>query len=187
MRPIQTHLPNFVGNVSTASAKRPSTPIELAKPIYEFDVDNNEDKTNLRLIRDALVDMAKPLGRDVTFYHWATTQEGAQGIADVGTGPGMKAGLGVGMCGRGLYVQVAEAGDAAPPPTGYASSHENPALLRITQAAHAANVLNCNNKDVQKWFVDTGLSGPYPQGATDIHHAFVLIDKAWPDSDDLPP
>ncbi|PSL82821.1 hypothetical protein C7T35_19895 [Variovorax sp. WS11] len=60
-------------------------------------------------------------------------------------------------------------------------------MLRITQAAHAANVLNCNNKDVQKWFVDTGLSGPYPQGATDIHHAFVLIDKAWPDSDDLPP
>jgi hypothetical protein len=187
MKPTSVHQTS-VGYPSemSVSAKRTATAIKFSKPIYLFDVNDDEDRKNLSVVRDVLLSMAEPLGRDVTLYHWSTTQEGAQGIVDVGTGPGMKRGLGQGMCGRGFYVSVAEAGDAPPQPMGTASTHGNRALLRITQAAHGAKILNSNNLKVQDWFVQSGLSGDDPHGADDIHDAFTMIDKIRTEIDDLP-
>ncbi|WP_232081160.1 hypothetical protein [Variovorax sp. WDL1] len=191
MRPTTpTNQANFLLSSQTGrsgpAAKAILAGNKFPKPIYLFDVKDEEDRKNLRTVRDVLVSMAEPLGRDVTLYHWSTTQEGAQGIVDVGTGPGMKQGLGQGMCGRGFYVSVAEAGDAPPQPMGVASTHENRALLRITQAAHGAKILNSNNLKVQDWFVQSGLSGDDPHGADDIQDAFTMIDKVCPEIDDLP-
>lgn len=187
MRPAPTS--DFVVNSrreGPVSAKETSAAIRFAKPIYLFDIGIEQDRKDLSRVRDALVRMAEPLAREVTLYHWSTTQEGAQGIVDVGTGPGMKQGLGHGMCGRGFYVSVAEPGDTPPQPMGVASTHESRALLRITLAAHEARILNSNNRKVQEWFVESGLSGDDPHGADDIQDAFIMIDKVCPEPDDLP-
>ncbi|GAA4353136.1 hypothetical protein GCM10023165_43180 [Variovorax defluvii] len=182
MKPVQ----NLPKTCFTASpAKRASATLKF-KPIYEFSIDSEEDRANLKLIRDALAGMALPLSHDLALYHWSTTKETAQGIAEMGTAPGMREGRGSGICGRGFYVEVEEVEGMAPLPAGHASSHENPALLKITQRAHEMRVLNCNNRDLQTWFEETGLSGPSPQGADDIMNALAQIDNAWPEADGWP-
>ena len=156
------------------------------KPYYELDITNDADRESLRQLRTTLESMAEPLRRDVVFYHWSETAANAEQIAKVGTGPGLAQGLGTGKCGRGFYVQLTE-NDAPPLPTGRASSSENPALLRIAQTAHDVKVLNCNNKNVQEWFLHSGLSGPDPHGASDIEETFFKIDEAFAaENDPLP-
>jgi hypothetical protein len=125
--------------------------------LFQLDIVNNESHRLFALeIFDVFAQVACPLNPPITAYHWGTT-ESANAILNDGTGPGLERGLGNGLCGRGVYVQVADANGNGPPPNGEAVTSNSAERLKISLPENV-RVLHSRNAELGSILVDSGLT-----------------------------